>query len=118
MNKEKYLKKAITWANKKSIVTLRATSEGYENPKTFIGKTTKEEIQPDLSFTTHGGAKHYSEVALKDDNEKKLVAKWKVLSFLAGMKRGKLHLLAPRGHKAFTQKIVNLHQINAVVHAL
>lgn len=118
MTKEEHLEKAITWVNKKSIVSMKAISEGYEDPKIFVSKSTKEEIQPDLSFITHGGAKHYSEVALKDDNEKKLVAKWKVLSFLASMKRGKLHLLAPRGHKAFTQKMVNLHQINAVVHTL
>ena len=118
MTKEEHMEKAITWVNNKSIVSMKAISEGYEDPKIFVSKSTKEEIQPDMSFITHGGAKHYSEVALKDGNEKKLVAKWKVLSFLASMKRGKLHLLAPRGHRAFTQKMVNLHQINAVIHAL
>jgi hypothetical protein len=118
MTKEKYMEKAIIWVNKKSIISLKAIAEGYEEPKVFVSKSTKEEIQPDLSFITHGGAKHYSIVALKEDNEKKLVVKWKVLSFLVSMKRGKLHLLAPRGHRSFTQKMVNLHQINAVVHAL
>lgn len=118
MTKEKYLEKAITWVNKKSIISMKAICEGYENPKTFVSKSTNEEVQADLSFITYGGAKHYSEVALKDDNEKRLVAKWKVLSFLASMKQGKLHLLAPRGHRAFTQKMVNLHNIDAVIHAL
>ncbi|MBQ4820529.1 hypothetical protein [Aquimarina sp. MMG016] len=49
---------------------------------------------------------------------KKLVIKWKVLSFMAGMKRGKLHLLAPKGHKAFTQRLVKQHNINAMVHSI
>lgn len=118
MKKEKHLEKAIAWVNKKSIVSLKAISDGYESPKTFVSKSTNEEIQADLSFITRGGIKHYTEVALKDENEKKLVAKWKVLSFLASMKQGKLHLLAPRGHKSFTEKMVNRHKIDAVVHAL
>ncbi len=118
MKKDKYLKKAVAWAEKKATISLKAIPEGYENPKIFTSKTNQEEIQADLSFVTHGGAKHYSSVALKNDNPKKLVAKWKVLSFLASMKRGKLHLLAPTGHKAFTQKLVDRHHINAVIHSL
>ena len=118
MPKEKHLKKAIIWVKKKQIVSIKATAEGYDNPKIFVSKSTKEEIQPDLTFTTQSGAKHYSEVALKDDNERKLVVRWKVLSFLASMKRGKLHLLAPKGHKDFTQRIVTRHKINAIVHEL
>jgi hypothetical protein len=118
MTKEKHMEEAVTWVNKRSIVSMKAISEGYEDPKIFVSKSTKEEIQPDMSFITHSGAKHYSEVALKDDNEKKLVTKWKVLSFLASMKRGKLHLLAPRGHRTFAQKMVNIHKINAVIHTL
>lgn len=118
MKKEEYLKKAIAWVNKKSVISLKAIAEGYENPKIFVSKSTKQEVQADLSFTTYGGVKHYTEVALKDENEKQLVAKWKVLSFLASMKQGKLHLLAPRGHRNFTEKLVNLHQIDAVIHPL
>ncbi len=118
MEKEKYLEKAIVWAEKKSTVSLRAIKEGYENPKVYKSKVTEEIVQADLSFTTHGGAKHYTEVALKKDDPKNLVVKWKVLSFMASMKKGKLHLLAPKGHKAFTEKLVKQHNINAVVHPI
>ncbi len=118
MNKDKYLEKAIIWAQKKSIVSLRATHQGYKDPKVFTSKATKETIQADLSFTTHGGAKHYTSVALKEEDPKKLVVKWKVLSFMASMKRGKLHLLAPKGHKTFTQKLIDLHNINAIIHPI
>ena len=119
MNKDKYLEKAIAWAEKKATISLKATPEGYEDPKVFTSKKSKEEVQADLSFVTHGGAKHFSSIALKEDDPKSLVSKWKLLSFLASMKRGKLHLLAPKGHKAFTQKIVDRYHINnAVIHSL
>ncbi|TPN84498.1 hypothetical protein [Aquimarina algicola] len=118
MEKEKYLEKAVAWAERKPTISLKATIEGYEDPKTYKSKSTDEVVQADLSFITNGGAKHYTEVALKKDNPKDLVVKWKVLSFMASMKRGKLHLLAPKGHKAFTLKLVRRHNINAVVHPI
>ena len=118
MKKETFLEKAVVWAEKKATISLKTISEGYENPQIFTSKTTQEEFQADLSYVTHGGIKHYSVVALKNENPQKTVAKWKVLSFLASMKRGKLHLLAPIGHKAYTEKLVNIHDINAIIHAL
>lgn len=116
--KEKYLKKAIQWAEKKATVSLKAVGKEYEDPKIFTNKATQEEIQADLSYITHGGAKHYSDIALKTKNKKRLIMKWKVLSFMASMKRGKLHLLTPKGHKAFTEKLVDRHNINAMIHSL
>jgi hypothetical protein len=118
MDKERYLEKAVKWAERKAVVSLKSISEGYESPKVFVSKTTQDEIQADLSFVTSGGVKHYSVVALKNENQKKTVAKWKVLSFLASMKRGNLHLLAPDGHKSYTLKLVNKFNINAVIHML
>ena len=118
MEKERYLEKAVKWAERKAVVSLKSISKGYENPKVFVSKTTQDEIQADLSFVTKGGVKHYSVVALKNENQKKTVAKWKVLSFLASMKRGNLHLLAPDGHKSYTLKLVNKFNINAVFHML
>ena len=75
MDKEIYLERPVEWAEKKSTISLKSISEGYENPQIFISKTTQEEIQADLSFVTHGGVKHYSVVALKNENPKKTVAK-------------------------------------------
>ena len=118
MNKAAYLEKASAWAERKATISLKSVSEGYENPKIFTSITTQEKIQADISYITHGGAKHYSVIALKNENQKKTVTKWKLLSFLASLKRGKLHLLAPNGHKAYTEKLVNDHNINAVIHTL
>lgn len=118
MTKNTYLKEAVKWAERKATVSLKSISEGYEDPIIYTSKATQEEFQADLSFVTHGGIKHYSVVALKDEDLKKTVTKWKVLSFMASTKKGQLHLLAPNGHKAFAEKLVNKHHINAVIHSL
>jgi len=118
MTKNNYLQKAVKWAEKNANASLKSISEGYEDPQIFTSKETQEEFQADISFVTHGGVKHYSVVALKDQDLKKTVTKWKVLSFMASMKKGQLHLLAPNGHKAFAEKLIEKHHINAVIHAL
>jgi hypothetical protein len=118
MDKERYVEKAVKWAERKAVVSLKSISERYESPKVFVRKTTQDEIQADLSFVTKVGVKHYSVVALKKENHKKTVPKWKVLSFLASMKGGNLHLLVSNGHKSNTLKLVNKFNINAVIHML
>lgn len=118
MTKKDYLKKAMSWMEKKSTKSIKSTLEGYEDPKVFRSKSSKDIIQADLSYITHSGSKHFTEIALKQENPRKLVTKWKVLSFMASMKNGKLHLLAPRGHKSFTERLVKRHNINALVHSL
>lgn len=120
MNKKKdsYIEKAIAWAEKKSTIRLRVAADGYEDPKVFTNTSTNKQIQPDLSFVTHGGSKHFSEIALKEEDPKELITRWKLLGLIAQMKRGKLHLLAPRGHKSFTERVVDRHNINATVHTL
>ena len=118
MFKQNYLDKAIDWISKKSTISVKAQIEGYDPPKVFTNKDTGEEVQADFSFMTHGGSKSFTEVALKSDFPQKLVTRWKLLSLMASMKHGKLHLLTPSGHKSFTKKLVDTYQINAVIHSL
>lgn len=118
MRKQNYLEKAMQWISRKSTSSVKAQMEGYEEPKVFRNKTTGEEIQADFSFVTNSGYKSFTEVALKSDNPQKLVTRWKLLSFMASLKHGKLHLLAPRGHKMFTQALVDRYKINAIIHSL
>jgi len=119
MSKKKdYLQKALDWISKKSTLTIKAKAEGYEAPKVFTNQSTQEEVQADISFVTQGGAKSYTDIALKSETPQKLVTRWKLLSTLAALKHGKLHLLAPRGHKMFTQNLVERYNISAVVHSL
>ena len=118
MKKISYMEKAIAWTQKKQTATIRSTQEGFEDPKVFTNTKTQEEIQAHISYTTDAGAKHFTEVALKRENKEELITRWKLLSLMASLKKGKLHLLTPRGHKSFTERLVENHNINAVIHSL
>ncbi len=118
MSKKIYFNKAVDWVSKKASNSFKAQIEGYESTRVFTNKSTGEEIQADFSFETQGGAKSYTDIALKSNSPQKLVTRWKLLSLMASMKRGKLFLLAPKGHKMFTQKLVDNYNINATIYSL
>jgi hypothetical protein len=118
MNKKLWFPKALDWVERKTIGQIKAIAEGYDDPKTFYNKTTKETLQPDISFETQNGSKHFTDIVIKNDDSQKLVTRWKLLSMMASLKRGKLHLLAPRGHKMFTRRLVDKYNVNAIVHSI
>jgi len=118
MDKSKLFPDAIEWVNKKSTETINVNFEGYETPKSFKNSATQEEVIPDMLFINKMGHKHFVEIALKTDNERNLATRWKLLSLMASMKKGKLHLLAPKGHKMFAQKVVKKNDIAAEIYSL
>ena len=118
MSKESYISDAIDWVNKRSATSLKANFDGFEKPKAFLNKSSDEEVRPDISFIGQGGEKNYTEIAVKEKKQQKLVTRWKLLSMMASIKRGKLFLLAPRGHKMFVEKLVRKYHINAFIYSI
>lgn len=113
-DKDKYVEKAIAWAEKRGFSNIKANYEGYETPKVYTKPEEDKPYVPDLTVTKTGG-KSYVEVALKTDNIERRISKWKLLNTLAAMKGGKLFLLAPRGHKAFVNRMLKKFSLNATV---
>jgi len=97
---------------KKGYEHIKANIEGYDQPTSFVNSRTGNEYIPDITAERFG-KKSYFEVAIKNNQVRKLVNKWELLSNLANMKKGKFHLLAPRGHFAFTQRLCAKHNIMA-----
>ena len=60
------------------------------------------------------GTKSYIEIALKTDDMRATISKWKLFGTLAAQKGGKLYLLAARGHKSFAERIVQQHNLTNV----
>ena len=118
MSKNEYLEQAVNWTKQKSFSEIKSIHEDYDSPKTFVNKATDETIQADFSFVSQRGANNFMDIALKTEHPQKLVTRWKLLSLMASLKRGKLFLLAPKGHKHFTQNLVNQYHINAIVYSL
>jgi len=80
----------------------------------FTRKGETEAYVPDISGNKMGG-KSYVEIALKTEDNNDQVSKYKLLSTMAGIKSGKLYLLAPKGHKAYVDKMVKQYNINAEI---
>ncbi|MEL6124119.1 MAG: hypothetical protein AAFQ02_09355 [Bacteroidota bacterium] len=116
--KEEHFEKAIQWVKSKTKNEIKARHEGYEDPKSFTNASTDEVVMPDITFTSDRGRKHYTDIVIKSDHPQQLITKWKLLSTMASMKQGKLHLLAPRGHKSFADRLIEQYHIEATVHAL
>ena len=111
MTEIEHLKKAIHWAEKNGISGIKANCEGYDAPTAFSSKDGQEPLTPDVTGKKFDG-KYYIEIATKTEDVQKKVSKWKLLSTLAKMKGGKLVLMAPKGHKAFAEKMVKTYQLD------
>lgn len=100
---------------KKGFENICANAEGYETPaKIRRGQDSEEYFIPDCTGEVNG-RKSYFELGMKSDNERELVTKWRLLSSLASYKHGKLYLAVPRGHMAFTTRILADYPIQAEI---
>jgi hypothetical protein len=112
MVKEPYFPQALTWAQKRGIYDIKANWEDYEMPSQFSKKDDEETpFIPDITGRSTG-RKVYVEIAVKTDDVEHSISKWKLMSTLASMKGGKLILLAPKGHKAFVNRMLKKHQLH------
>ena len=113
MSKEKYLDKAINWARSKGFNSIRANHEEFEAPSSYTLQRNGDTYIPDVTGIKRT-RKHYIEVAVKEPEKvARKASKWKLLSTLANRKGGELILLAPHGHKAFAQRIIDKYHLNS-----
>ena len=112
-----YFEKAIDWAKKRGFSNIKANHEDYELPKHFSKSGVDEVVVPDITGLKTGG-KSYIEISIKTDMVHDMVSKWKLLSLLAARNGGKLFLLAPRGHKRFTEELVKDHNLMAEIKSI
>ncbi len=114
MKNENLIKRAIQWAKRKGFKAIRANSEEYQTPTNFRRPGEEDPIIPDVTGLRMN-RKSYIELAVKTGNLARKVSKWELLSRLASRQGGKLFLLAPKGHKSFTEEIVKKYQLRADV---
>jgi hypothetical protein len=114
MKEEELYQKAIHWAKTKGYSAIKANVEGFEAPTSFRKKDNDDTFTPDITAKKLG-TKNYIEISVKSEEVKRDISKWKLLSSLAAARGGKLFLLAPRGHKAYTEKIVTENNLAAQV---
>ncbi|HMQ61769.1 MAG TPA: hypothetical protein PKE06_13940 [Flavilitoribacter sp.] len=114
MEKSDFFKPALEWAKRRGLSKIKANFTDYESPVHFTRRDEEQSFVPDITGYRLG-VKHYVEIATKEEDVPKKVSKWKLMAKLAGMKGGRLFLLAPKGHKAFAERIVKRYNVNAKV---
>jgi len=107
----------VEWARKRGFSNIKANLVDFENPTQFSLNAEEDTFTPHITGLKTGG-KSYIEIAMKDGDITRKVSKWKLLSTLAARKGGKLFLLAPRGHKTFTESLVRDHHLNAEIKSI
>ena len=112
MKNQKHYNKIIDWANKKGFRNIKANIDEFESPVSYAATNKDLTYTPDVTVKKRT-KKSYLEIALKSDNISQKVSKWKLLSTLAAIKGGQFILFAPKGNKAFTQRIIDKYNLNA-----
>ncbi|MCP4438717.1 MAG: hypothetical protein GY810_07205 [Aureispira sp.] len=115
---DQLLQKVLSFVQKRGYKEIKTTySDEYDDPKSFKQMSTGELITP-LITALDRGHKHYFELAMKHENVQDLVSKWKLMILMANHKKGVLHLFAPRGHKAFVERLCEDYKLEAKVIAI
>jgi hypothetical protein len=117
----KIYEKAITWVKQRgySKVKVNLEDEEVEKPTSFKQPSSSPDeeeyyITPDITAVMRGN-KCYFEIAMKSENKQDLITKWKLLDRLASIKEGKFFLFTPHGHRAFADRLIKQHDINATL---
>ncbi len=116
---EEIVTKAVEWVKRKGYSKVKANVGELEAPTSFTQREGGENgedaiITPDITAVMRGN-KCYFEIAMKSDDKQDVITKWKLLDRLASMKEGKFFLFTPHGHRAFADRIIKQHDINATL---
>ncbi len=112
---DSFAEQVINYAVKSGYQDIKADFTGYTAPASLSMVSSDLTLTPD--FTAHrGDDKYYFELVVKNEREEEqrtLISKWKVLESVAKMKGGCLRLFVPRGSYKFATELLQQHQIEA-----
>jgi len=113
-DKEKYkdiLKNSVDYLEQHGFENIKADTEGYETPKSFLKKGSDISITPDI-VAEKEGRKYYFDISLKSVKPKLLKSKWLFLNALSALKSHQFKLITTKGHYKFTNEMLNDINLN------
>lgn len=108
-DKEKYqdiLNDSVDYLEKRGFENIKADTDGYETPKSYIKKGSDISITPDIVAEKEGRT-HYFDISLKSEKPKLLKSKWLFLNTLSVLKSRPFRLITTRGHFKFTNEMLD-----------
>lgn len=105
----------IQYAEKSGYQEIKADFVGYESPASLTSVNKEVAFTPDFT-AQRDGKKFYFELVVKNTNEddnRKLITKWKALEAIAKIKGGFLQLFVPNGCFKFATSLLKDNNIEA-----
>lgn len=99
-------KKSIQHLKAKGFNNIKADIPGYDNPKSFVRKSTGTEVTPDISATKNG-KNYFFDISLKSDRSRQLKSKWLLLDTFSRLRSGRFKVITMRGHFKFTEQLLS-----------
>ncbi len=100
-----FLEKSIQYLEATGFEDIKADTEGFESPKSYIRKETGNKITPDITATKNG-RKYFFEIGLKTEKPRLLKSKWLFLDTLSRMNSGIFRIITTKGHYRFTDTML------------
>lgn len=107
-DKDKYfeeLNNSISYLENLGYSNIKADTDGYDTPKSYLKKGSKIEVTPDI-VAEKEGRKHIFDLSLKSERPRLLKSKWLFLNSLSQIKSYRFRLITTRGHYKFTSETV------------
>jgi hypothetical protein len=113
-DKDKYsdfLNESVSYLKQHGYENIKADTEGYETPKSYLKVGSDVSITPDI-VAEKEGRKHIFDISLKTDKQKLLKSKWLFLNSLSAIKSHKFRLITTKGHYKFTNEMLDDLNLN------
>ncbi len=100
------LQQSVNHLEARGFNNIKADMEGYETPKSYLKKSTGNNVTPDITATKNG-IKYFFDISLKSEKPTLLKSKWLFLDTLSRMKSNRFRIITFRGHYKFTDTLLS-----------
>ncbi len=100
-----FLEKSISYLQSSGFEEIKADTEGYETPKSYVRKESGTKITPDI-VAVKNGRKYYFEISLKSEKPRLLKSKWLFLDTMSRMNSHHFRIITTKGHYKFTDAML------------
>ena len=94
---------------------IRADLSDYEKPARLMKQGSADAFVPDLTARKNNSKCYFELVNTTEENNRRTISKWQLLSTLAKSQNGKFFVLVPHGKMSYTNRLLASNEINAEV---
>ncbi|WP_430907114.1 hypothetical protein [Maribacter sp. 2-571] len=105
LENQAFIQKSINYLETSGFEDIKADTEGYEKPKSYLRKESGSKITPDI-VAVKNGRKYYFDISLKSEKPHLLKSKWLFLDTMSRMNSHRFRIITTKGHYKFTDSML------------